>query len=64
MEVRDEKTGVITEALHGIRQIKLAALERQWESKIGNVRTRELRELWNACKYGKTGLHPMYFLKF
>jgi hypothetical protein len=49
MEVRDEKMGVVTEALQGIRQIKFAALERRWESKIGNVRTRELGELWNVC---------------
>lgn len=56
MKVRDEKMGVVTEALQGIRQIKFTALERQWESKIGSVRTRELHELWNVCKYGEMSL--------
>jgi hypothetical protein len=61
MKIRDEKMGVVTEALQGIRQIKFAALEREWEAKIGSVRTRELDELWNVCKYGGTGLISRIF---
>ncbi|KAK8101300.1 hypothetical protein PG999_011674 [Apiospora kogelbergensis] len=36
MKVRDEKMEVVSEALQGIRQIKFAALEPQWEKKIGD----------------------------
>lgn len=46
MAARDRKVGVVTEALHGIRQIKFAALERQWETRINEVRKQELRQLW------------------
>ncbi|ORY70217.1 P-loop containing nucleoside triphosphate hydrolase protein [Pseudomassariella vexata] len=48
MKVRDEKMGVVSEALQGIRQIKFSALEPQWEKKIGEVRERELGCIWNA----------------
>ncbi|KAK8136839.1 hypothetical protein PG984_004779 [Apiospora sp. TS-2023a] len=48
MKVRDEKMEVVSEALQGIRQIKFAALEPQWEKKIGEVRERELDSIWNA----------------
>ncbi|KAI1811841.1 P-loop containing nucleoside triphosphate hydrolase protein [Poronia punctata] len=51
MKVRDEKMEVVSEALQGIRQIKFAALEPQWEEKIMSVRERELRSVWNAFKY-------------
>ena len=46
MKVRDEKTGIITEALQGIRQIKFSALESQWEAKIGKIRSKELSWQW------------------
>ena len=42
MKVRDEKMGVVTEALEGIRQIKFSALEKQWQAKIAGLRDREL----------------------
>jgi ABC-type multidrug transport system fused ATPase/permease subunit len=48
MKVRDEKMEVVSEALQGIRQIKFAALEPQWEAKIKSVRDRELKCVWNA----------------
>jgi ABC-type multidrug transport system fused ATPase/permease subunit len=51
MAVRDEKMVVVSEALQGIRQIKFSALEPQWEEKIGSVRERELKCVWNAFKY-------------
>ncbi|KAI1174319.1 P-loop containing nucleoside triphosphate hydrolase protein [Nemania sp. FL0916] len=51
MNVRDEKMGVVAEALQGIRQIKFAALEPQWEKKIDSVRERELTCVWDAFRY-------------
>lgn len=48
MKVRDEKVGVVTEALQGIRQIKFSALEPEWEKKIGAVRERELGAVWDV----------------
>ncbi|KAI3318504.1 P-loop containing nucleoside triphosphate hydrolase protein [Xylariaceae sp. AK1471] len=51
MAVRDEKMEVVSEALQGIRQIKFSALEPQWENKIGSVRERELKCVWNAFRY-------------
>lgn len=46
MEVRDEKLAVVNEALLGIRQIKLAALEKQWEKRIMDMRDKELSVTW------------------
>lgn len=48
MKVRDEKMEVVTEALQGIRQIKFSALEPEWEKKIGTVRERELKNVWDV----------------
>ena len=48
MAARDRKVGVVTEALQGIRQIKFAALEGQWETRINEVRKQELRQLWQS----------------
>lgn len=48
MKLRDEKTAVVTEALQGIRQIKFSALEPEWESKINDVRERELASVWSV----------------
>lgn len=42
MKARDQKMGVMTEALQGIRQIKFSSLEFQWEAKIGEIRKKEL----------------------
>ena len=43
MEARDSKMTIITEALRGIRQIKYSALEPEWEEKIEQSRTAELK---------------------
>jgi ABC-type bacteriocin/lantibiotic exporter with double-glycine peptidase domain len=48
MKVRDEKLGVVTEALQGLRQIKFMGIEKQWQGKIMEVRDRELDELWKS----------------
>ena len=48
MKVRDQKMAVMTEALQGIRQIKFSAEEQQWQEKIGNKRTQELKTQWHA----------------
>jgi ABC-type multidrug transport system fused ATPase/permease subunit len=48
MEQRDRKLAVINEALGGIRQIKFAALERQWQKRIMDVRNDELQALWRT----------------
>ncbi|KUI70297.1 ATP-dependent bile acid permease [Cytospora mali] len=50
MKVRDEKLGVVNEALQGIRQIKFSALESEWERKILNVREKELQAVWDVFK--------------
>jgi ABC-type multidrug transport system fused ATPase/permease subunit len=42
MKTRDEKLAVVNEALLGIRQIKFAALEKQWERRILDMREKEL----------------------
>jgi ABC-type multidrug transport system fused ATPase/permease subunit len=51
MKLRDEKMEVVTEALQGIRQIKFSALEPEWENKIGKVRERELKAVWDVFKF-------------
>ena len=48
MEVRDRKLTIITEALQGIRQIKFAAQEKQWQDRIGAVRKDELGTQWRV----------------
>jgi ABC-type multidrug transport system fused ATPase/permease subunit len=48
MKARDSKLAVVNEALSGIRQIKFAALERQWQKKILNARDYELKSLWRT----------------
>ena len=48
MEARDKKVGVVTESLQGIRQVKFAALERQWENRLNEVRKQELIQLWTC----------------
>lgn len=42
MAARDNKAHVVTEALHGIRQIKFSATEQQWEKRILDAREQEL----------------------
>lgn len=46
MRIRDEKMAIINEALHGIRQIKFVASERQWLERIRAKRNEELRWQW------------------
>lgn len=43
MAARDNKAHVVTEALHGIRQIKFSATEQQWEKRILDAREQELK---------------------
>ncbi|KAI9171700.1 ATP-dependent bile acid permease [Paramyrothecium foliicola] len=43
MKTRDDKLAVVNEALLGIRQIKFAALEKQWQKRILEMREKELR---------------------
>ncbi|KAI6783299.1 ATP-dependent bile acid permease-like protein [Emericellopsis cladophorae] len=47
MHVRDDKLAVLNEALLGIRQIKFAALEKQWEKRIMDMRDKELAVTWS-----------------
>ncbi|KAJ2905837.1 hypothetical protein MKZ38_004085 [Zalerion maritima] len=48
MAVRDKKTEVVKEALQGIRQIKFAAIEPQWQRAILEARERELAQQWRV----------------
>jgi ABC-type multidrug transport system fused ATPase/permease subunit len=48
MGIRDKKTTITTEALHGIRQIKFSATENQWAEKLEAVREEELSTLWKT----------------
>jgi ABC-type multidrug transport system fused ATPase/permease subunit len=50
MKARDEKLGVVTEALQGLRQLKFMGIEKQWQEKILSVRIKELGELWKSFK--------------
>ncbi|KAH8427136.1 uncharacterized protein LDX57_004853 [Aspergillus melleus] len=43
MKYRDRKMASVTEALQGIRQIKISAMEEQWEEKINLLRDEELK---------------------
>lgn len=52
MDAREKKTHVVTEALHGIKMIKISAIERQWHDAIMDARAGEIRALrrsilWN-----------------
>ncbi|KAL9127605.1 MAG: hypothetical protein Q9217_003563 [Psora testacea] len=48
MNIRDQKMAVVTEALHGIRQIKFSAQETQWQARIRGVRNLELSMQWRV----------------
>ena len=48
MAIRDKRTTMTTEALHGIRQIKFSAAEGQWTEKLEAVREEELAVLWSS----------------
>jgi len=49
MTSRDGKAHLLTEALHGMRQIRYAALEHTWEKKIMESRSEELRQFWKSA---------------
>lgn len=51
MKSRDKKLAVVNEALLGMRQIKFAALEKQWEARITSWREKELGQLWKIFQY-------------
>jgi ABC-type multidrug transport system fused ATPase/permease subunit len=51
MDQRDRILAVVNEMLGGIRQIKFAALEPQWEGRILNVRNDQLRAQWLCFIY-------------
>lgn len=46
MNARDRKLAVLNEALSGIRQIKLSALENRWQERILEAREQELNTIW------------------
>ncbi|KAF3909237.1 hypothetical protein ABW20_dc0104339 [Dactylellina cionopaga] len=48
MKVRDRKLAVVSEALQGIRQIKFAALEDQWQKRFEDVRKDEMKQIWRT----------------
>lgn len=45
MDAREKKTHVVTEALHGIKMIKISAIETQWQELIMAARAGEIRAL-------------------
>ena len=45
MKERDGKLALITEAVHGARQIKFSSVEREWEGRIMEIRDREIAVL-------------------
>lgn len=61
MNVRDQKLVIVTEVLHGIRQIKLSAQEQQWQDKIGKTRMYELVMQWKVLCLD-TGLISIWIL--
>ena len=61
MKIRDQKLGVVNEALGGIRQIKLSALESQWEKRILGIREKELKAIWRVC-IGDTALFGCWII--
>ncbi|KAL4809146.1 P-loop containing nucleoside triphosphate hydrolase protein [Aspergillus unguis] len=51
LDLRDRKLTCVTEALHGIRQIKFSAMEAQWEEKINGLRAAELEAQRKAFQW-------------
>lgn len=51
MGYRDRKMVALTEALHGIRQIKFSAWEAPWEEKINDLRDGELEAQWAVFRW-------------
>ncbi|PYI03083.1 ABC transporter [Aspergillus sclerotiicarbonarius CBS 121057] len=51
MKASDKRMGAVAEVLQGIRQIKFAALEQQWQDRITEKRRIELGLLWQTSLY-------------
>ncbi|PWY79218.1 ABC transporter [Aspergillus heteromorphus CBS 117.55] len=51
MKASDKRMSAVAEVLHGIRQIKFAALEQQWQDRISEKRRIELELLWKTSVY-------------
>ncbi|KAE8154320.1 P-loop containing nucleoside triphosphate hydrolase protein [Aspergillus avenaceus] len=51
MKANDKRASTVTEVLQGIRQIKFAALEQQWQERIMDRRQVELGHLWKTSLY-------------
>ena len=51
MKATDKRISAVTEVLHGIRQIKFSALEKQWQDRIADRRREELKLLWRIALY-------------
>ncbi|KAB8235657.1 P-loop containing nucleoside triphosphate hydrolase protein [Aspergillus alliaceus] len=61
MKASDQRTSAVTEVLQGIRQIKISALEQQWQDRITEKRRVELGLLWKTSLY-TTGLVSVWIL--
>ncbi|KKK21352.1 hypothetical protein ARAM_002629 [Aspergillus rambellii] len=61
MKATDKRTGAVTEVLQGIRQVKFAALEKQWQSRISEKRRIELNLLWKTSIY-TTGMVSVWIM--
>lgn len=51
MKATDRRTSAVTEVLQGVRQIKFAALEQEWQNHITEKREAELKLLWKESLY-------------
>ncbi|PKY05985.1 P-loop containing nucleoside triphosphate hydrolase protein [Aspergillus campestris IBT 28561] len=61
MKATDKRAAAVAEVLHGIRQIKFAAMEQQWEDCIRGSRQAELNLLRRTLLYN-TGLVSVWIL--
>ncbi|PLB48636.1 P-loop containing nucleoside triphosphate hydrolase protein [Aspergillus steynii IBT 23096] len=61
MKASDKRTSAVTEVLQGIRQIKFAALEQEWQDHITQKREAELKLLWKTSLY-TTGMVSVWIL--
>ncbi|KAL3458359.1 hypothetical protein BJX64DRAFT_302011 [Aspergillus heterothallicus] len=61
MKASDGRIGAVTEVLQGIRQIKFAAMEQQWQDRVKEKREAELRLLWKTSVY-TTGMVSVWIM--
>ncbi|KAL3478275.1 P-loop containing nucleoside triphosphate hydrolase protein [Aspergillus californicus] len=61
MKASDKRTGMVTEGLQGIRQIKFGALEQKWQERIKEKRQMELDLLWKTSVY-TTGMVSVWIM--